>query len=74
MDAKTSEKLKVDLETSTDVFYNIFQHIWPWKYDTIPNDCAKMLTIKLPKSGDLICGVYNLIFSTQQSAVKSPIK
>ena len=43
--------LKVDLVTSTEIFYNLFQYIW--KHDTIPNDWAKGLIIKLPKTGDL---------------------
>ena len=48
----TSEILKVDLETSTEVYNNLFQHIW--KYDTVPNDWAKDCSIiKLHKTEDL---------------------
>lgn len=51
LDAITAEMIKADMETSTTVFYKLFQHIW--KHNTIPKDWAKGLIIKLPKKGDL---------------------
>lgn len=50
LDAITAEMLKADIETSTTMFHELFRHIWT--HDTIPNDWAKGLIIKLLKKGD----------------------
>ncbi|XP_063430487.1 uncharacterized protein LOC134712639 [Mytilus trossulus] len=50
LDAITAEMLKADIETSTTMFHELFKHIW--RHDTIPNDWAKGLIIKLLKKGD----------------------
>ncbi|XP_063411614.1 uncharacterized protein LOC134694531 [Mytilus trossulus] len=50
LDATTAEMLKADIKTSTTMFHELFKHIW--RHDTISNDWAKGLIIKLLKKGD----------------------
>ena len=73
LDAITAEMLKADIETSTTMFHELFRHIW--RHDTIPNDWAKGLIIKLLKKGDQSeLAWYNFAVSTKQDTTESTFK
>ena len=50
-DGIPAEALKADIETATDILYNLFAKIWD--EEKVPADWRKGLVIKLPKKGDL---------------------
>ncbi|XP_078357393.1 uncharacterized protein LOC144642296 [Oculina patagonica] len=56
-DSVPAEALKVDIGTSTEILYRLFENIW--EEEEIPKDWKEGLLIKLPKKGDLrVCSNY----------------
>ena len=45
------ELLKADLDTSTDIFFSLFEEIW--EEEKLSGNWKEGLFIKLPKKGDL---------------------
>ena len=57
IDSVPAEALKVDIGTSTEILYRLFENIW--EEEEIPRDWKEGLLIKLPKKGDLrVCTNY----------------
>lgn len=56
-DDAPTEALKVDIGTSTDALYGLFETIW--EEEEVPIDRKEGLLVKLPKKGDLrVCSSY----------------
>ena len=57
IDSVPAEALTVDIGTSTEILYRLFENIW--EEEEIPRDWKEGLLIKLPKKGDLrVCTNY----------------
>ena len=57
IDSVPAGTLKVDISTSTEILYRLFENIW--EEEEIPRDWKEGLLLKLPKKGDLrVCTNY----------------